>query len=294
MNILEKPEVTQLEIMYQTMIGNAPTAIIIDGLKDKYQETINKLLVDTQIIIYNNRIYIAKHSGNKIIWIKDYYLYKADKSNECNKAFHIDINKKQLVDYNNLVENEYRTKLFYGFLNSIKIIDDISDENLGKIHLELLKARLFNKIIPSVSKKEILLREEYHRTKIIKDINLYIEKISPNLYKMADDGLQILRLLFDDINEIAITDNGKMPQFKEYPCSDDIIRSNFTEYFYFLFEKVYIQEIDIMSNQDWIGMHLVEKCKNIYPHLHFSYETSKSLLPKIILNLNIDMINAWL
>jgi hypothetical protein len=294
MSLLEKPEVTQLETMYQTMIGNAPTVIIIDGLKDKYQETLNKLLVDTQIIIYSNRIYITKHSGNKLIWIKDYYLYKADKSNECNKAFHIDINKKQLVDYNNLVDNEYRTKLFYGFLNSIKIIDDISDENLGKIHLELLKSRLFKKVVPSVSKKEILLREEYHRNKVLKDINLYIEKISPTLYKMADDGLQILRLLFDDINEISITDNGKMPQFKEYPCSDDIIRSNFTEYFYFLFEKVYTREIDIMSEQDWIGMHLVDKCKNIYPHLHFSYETSKSLLPKIILNLNIDIMNAWL
>ena len=294
MSLLEKPEVTQLEIMYQTMICNAPTAITIDGLKDKYQETINKLLVDTQIIIYSNRIYITKHNGNKIIWIKDYYLYKSDKLNECNKAFHIDINKKQLVDYNNLADDEYRTKLFYGFLNSMKIIDDISDENLGKVHLELLKSRLFKKVVPNISKNEILLREEYHRNKVLRDINLYIEKISPNLYKMADDGLQILRLLFDDINEIEITDNGKMPPFKEYPCSDDIIRSNFTEYFYFLFEKVYTRDIDIMSDQDWIGIHLVDKCKNIYPHLHFSYETSKSLLPKIILNLNIDIMNAWL
>jgi hypothetical protein len=295
MSLLETPIKPQeiKETLYQAITGQ-PQVAIIDGLKDEYQEIVNRLLIDNQIIIYSNRIYITKHSGNKLIRVKDYYLYKSGKTDEYDIEFHLDINKKHLINYNDPVNNEYRTKLFYGFLSSIKIIEDTSDENLGKIHLELLKTRLYNKVIPSISKEEILVREEYHRTKILKDINLYIEKISPNLYKMADDGIQILRLCFDDINDLTITDSGKMRQFSEYPCSDGKIRNTFIEYFYFILEKAFKREEDDISDQDWIGIHLVEKCRKIYPHLHFSYEVSKSLLPKVILNLNIDIMNVWL
>ena len=176
----------------------------------------------------------------------------------------------------------------------MKIIDDTSDENLGKIHLELLKTRLFSNVMPNISKDEIISREEHHRAKIVKDIGLYIEKISAHLYKMADSGIQILRICFDDINEQTITDGGKHPPFSGYPCSDGKVRSNFIEYFYFLFEKIYKREADEISDQDWLGLRLVEKCKNIHPHLHFSYESSKSLLPKVVLNLNIDTSQVWL
>jgi hypothetical protein len=111
---------------------------------------------------------------------------------------------------------------------------------------------------------------------------------------MTDEGIQILKICFDDINEITITENGKHPPFSEYPCSDGQIRNNFLEYFYFLLEKIYKREVDDISDQDWIGQFLVEKCKNIYPHLNFQYKTSKSLLPIVVLNLNIDSMKVWL
>jgi hypothetical protein len=282
------------ETISQTMKDFTGATQPIEGLKEEQQKVVNQLMIDKQIIVYANRIYITLHSGNKLIWIKDYYMYKSGRIDDYNTSFHLDINKKQFVNYSEPADNDYKTKLFYGFLNSVKIIDDTSDENIGKIHLELLKSRLFNKVIPSISKDEILSREEHHRARILKDINLYIEKISAHLYKMADAGIQILRICFDDINEISITDNGKTPQFKEYPCSDGIIRSNFIEYFYFLFEKVYKKETDEISDQDWLGTRLVEKCKNIYPHIHFSYKSSKSLLPSVILSLNIDITQVWL
>jgi hypothetical protein len=111
---------------------------------------------------------------------------------------------------------------------------------------------------------------------------------------MTDDGIQILRLCFDDISEINITAGGKAPNFKDYPCSDGKIRNTFSAYFYFLFEKIYKREADEISDQDWLGVKLVEKCKNIYPHLNFHYEGSDTLLPKIIIKLNIDTSNILL
>lgn len=111
---------------------------------------------------------------------------------------------------------------------------------------------------------------------------------------MTDDGIQVLRICFDDINEILITDNGKTPPFTEYPCSDGIVRRRFTDYFYFLLEKIYKRVVDDISDQDWIGTYLVEKCRNIYPHLKFSYETTNQLLPKVVLNLDIDTTKVWL
>jgi hypothetical protein len=227
-------------------------------------------------------------------WILDYYLYKSGRTDDYNTSFYIDINKKHFINFSESAGEDYKIKLFYGFLNSVKIIDDKSDENLGRIHLELLKGRLFNRVLPTVSKDEVLSREEYHRAKILKSINLYIEKISSHLYKMADDGIQILRICFDDINEITITEAGKIPPFYEYPCSDGIIRNNFLVYFYFLLEKIFKREADDISDQDWLGRYLVEKCKIIYPHLNFQYESSKSLLPKVVLNLNIDTMKVWL
>lgn len=267
----------------------------LGDLKDEQIKTVNRLLIDEQVIIYGNRLYVTLHSGNKLIWIKDYYLYKSGKTEDyVNVSFHVDLNKKHFVSYSNSVDEEYKKKLFYGFLNVVQIIEDTSEENLGKIHLGLLKDRLLNKVIESISNDEIISREEHHRVKILKDIDLYIQKISAHLYKMTDDGIQTLRICFDDINEISITDGGKTPNFKDYPCSDGKIRNAFSTYFYFLFEKIYKKEADEISDQDWLGVKLVEKCKNIYPHLSFHYETSNSLLPKIILKLNIDTSNILL
>jgi hypothetical protein len=306
MSLLAKPEEkkftgTPLETkirdtIHQTMksLVEAPKTVAIGELKEDQLRTLNRLLIDKQIIVYANRIYITIHTGNKLIWIKDYFMYKSGRTDDYNTSFHVDINKRQFVNYSETTDTEYKTKLFYGFLNSVKIIDDTSDENLGKIHIELLKSRLFNKVIPSISKEEVLSREEYHRAKVLKDINSYIEKISSHLYKMTDDGIQILRICLDDITEITITDLGKIPHFKDCPCSDDIIRNNFIDYFYFILEKPFKRAGDEISDQDWLGTRLVEKCKSIYPHLHFSYESSKSLLPKIVLNLNIDTSQVWL
>jgi hypothetical protein len=307
MSLLARPEEkkftgTPLETkirdtIQQTMksMVEAPKSVIVGELKEDQQRTLNELLLkEHQVIVYSNRIYITKHTGNKLIWIKDYYMYKSGRTDDYNTSFYLDINKRHFISFNDTADDAYKTQLFYGFLNVVKIINDTSDENIGKIHLELLKSRLFNKVIPSISKDEIISREEHHRAKILKDINSYIEKISSHLYKMTEDGIQILRICFDEISEISITDLGKIPHFKDYPCSDGKIRHNFTEYSYFLLEKVYKREVDEISDQDWIGAKLVEKCKNIYPHLHFSYESSKSLLPKIVLNLNIDTSQVWM
>ncbi len=292
-----KVEVNPLELKIRETISQTvkdyTESLSDQGLKENSQEIIERLLITTQIIVYDNRLFITFHIGNNLVWIKDYYLYKTGKIDEYNISFCLDLNKKQFINYSEKSDDEYKRKLFHRFLNSVKIIDDTSDENLGKIHLELLKTRLFNKVVPNISKDEIILREEQHRTKIFKDINLYFEKISPHLYKIADDGFQLLRISFNDINELTITDNGKLPQFKDYPCSDGKIRNNFVEYVYFLFEKEIKRNVDDISDQDWIGNYLVDKCRKIYPHLHFSYETSTILLPNINLNMNIDLLKEW-
>jgi hypothetical protein len=263
-------------------------------LKEKHEAVIKRLQLNKQVIIYNNRLCITRYNGNSLVWVKDYYLYKINEKYTEDNWFHINLNYKQLINFGDGSDDDYKTTLYYGFLNSVQFIDDTSDENLGKVHLELLKKCLINKALSTISKDDIIARETQHRNKILQKIVEYINKVSNAIYNMVEKGMEVLHICFNEINEKTITNDGKLPQYTEYPCSDGRIRSTFSEYFYFLLENEYIRKTDDISYQEWIGLYLIERCNAIFPHIKFIYKETDTLLPIIILHLNIDTSDSLL
>lgn len=270
----------------------------MDLLIKSQQEMISKLQIDKQIIIYNNRIYITHVPHKTIIWLYDYFYYRTVNRelsvNSDNPEFYIELTKKQFINPGISHDDTYKNTLYYGFLNTVKIIEDASEDNICKIHTDILKSRLENNVVSTVKKEDIISRELSHRRFIIKQIDSLFIKVPAHLYKMTGDGRQTVKLSFAHINEKEITNNGALPYFKSHPCSDNIIRKDFRDYFNFLLEKEFLHKSDELDKQDWIGERLVNKCKKIYPHLDVTYNTTANLLPDININLNIDIINMLL
>lgn len=265
-----------------------------EQLKEKHETIISRLKLDKQIFIYNNQLCISSHSGNKLIWVRDYYNYKFNKEDDYDNLFHINLCEKKLKKFSDNVDDDYKTILYYGFLNTIQFIDDTSDENLGKIHLELLKKRLINRVVQNVSKQDIISRETQHRKKIVEYIDNYIKGISSKIYSMVESGIEILQIKFNEINEKTITNMGKILQFKDHPCSDGKLRHKFSEYFYFLLEKEYSRKPDDLIDQEWAGRYLIMRCNTIFPHIKFTCKYTDTLLPIVILDLDIDTSDSLL
>ncbi len=264
------------------------------GLKENHDTIIKRLKKDKQIIIYNNQICITRYNGNSLLWVKDYYLHKINEVYTEGNWFHINLNYRHLINFGDGSDDQQKTAMYYGFLNTIKFIDDTSDENIGKIHLELLKGRLINRVINTISREDIVERENIHRNKIIKSIDSYIIQISPKIYQIVEKNIDVLYIRFNEINEKGITENGKIKPYSEYQCSDGKIRSTFSEYFYFLLEKLQKRTSDDIIDQEWVGRYLIKRCTDIFPHIQFTYTQSNSLLPIIVLNLNIDTSDSLL
>jgi hypothetical protein len=262
--------------------------------KEKHDAVVSRLKRDKQIIIYNNQICITSYNGNSLVWVKDYYLYKINEDYVQDNWFHINLNYRHLINFGDGSDDERKTTMYYGFLNTVQFIDDTSDENIGKVHLELLKNRLINRVINTVSNQDIISREVYHRDKILKYISGYINQISSKIYSIVEIGIDVLQIRFDGMTEKLITNDGKMPAYLEYPCSDGKIRKTFSEYFYFLLEKLHNRTPDVVIDQEWIGRYLIERCNNIFPHIQFICKQTDSLLPIIILYLNIDTMDSLL
>jgi hypothetical protein len=265
-----------------------------EQLKEKHETIISRLKLDKQIFIYSNQLCISSHTGNKLIWVRDYYNYKFSKDDDYDNLFHINLCEKKLKKFSDKVDDDYKTKLYYGFLNTIQFIDDTFDENLGKIHLELLKKRLIDRVVQTVSNQDIISRETQHMKKIIEFIDNYIKQLSLKIYSMVENGIEVLHIKFNEIDEKTITSIDKIPRFKEHPCSDGKLRQTFSEYFYFLLENEYSRKPDDLIDQEWAGRYLVQRCNTIFPHIKFTCKYTDTLLPIVILNLDIDTSDSLL
>ena len=257
------------------------------------------------IIIYNDTLFILMPmSRNRMygrcdsFWAVDYYQYITYKIREnitdalsIGTKFMIEHSTKKLSFSGAYEETDAgKKKLYLHYLENVVKIKDKSEENLNRLHSNLLQKRVLRKLLNMPSKSEIIEREIQHRNIILREIDKKIKSIPAMLYASADEGLIKIGVKFHQIAENIITNRGALPRYEKSPCADGKVREKFVDYVYYLFEEIYHKHIDEGDDPHlWIGARIIEQLRVIYPHLVIScIAACEYIVPCIVFDLNID------
>jgi hypothetical protein len=257
------------------------------------------------IVIYNDMLLIIMPMNRSSIynrcdsfWAVDYYQYRTYKIRD-NTDDPITIGTKFCIEHSAKVmrftggfdETDLaKKKLYTHYIENVVKIEDKSEENLHKLHCDLLRKRVLRKLLNTPSKDEIIERELQHRNIIHREIEKKITGIPALLYACAEEGCTNVSIKFHQVIENIIINRGALPRFEKCPCADGKVREKFMDYVYYLFEELYHKHLDEGDDPHlWIGARIIEQLREIYPHLNIScVSTSGYIVPCIVFSLNID------
>jgi hypothetical protein len=270
-------------------------------------DTVNDIS-NYNIVIYNTKLLIllpvSSYEECESYWGVDYYDYKTQMvidgkvdAVKCHNEFMIDHNSRELVYRGEMsvTTKENKKKNYQYYITNIEYIRDKSNENLDRIHYELLRKRVLRKYLNVPTKDEILKRELEHRNKLRVEIDKVLNDLPSLLYQCADKGLIDFYVNFRNVCEKNITGYGALPRIDKCPCGDGKIREKFDDYVYYLFEELYHKHIDEGDNPHlWVGARVMEQLKKIYPHLTMNCEpcAPEMYVPRIRILFDIDLSAA--
>lgn len=257
------------------------------------------------IVIFNSKLLIllpvSSYKDCKSYWGVDYYNYRTHNiiDAECdavkyNNDFLLDVSSRELSYRGemSLTTNANKKKNYEYYIANIQVVNDKSNENLDRVHYELLRKRVLKKFLDVPTKDEILKRELEHRNKIRYEIDKVLNDLPTLLYQCADKGLVDFRINFRNVCQKYITMYGALPRIEKHPCSDGKVRGTFDEYVYYLFEDLYHKHIDEGEDPHlWVGARIMEQLKKIYPHLPMSCESCahEMYVPQIRVHFDVDL-----
>ena len=162
------------------------------------------------------------------------------------------------------------------------------EEEIHAHHLKIIEEGLKKSHLNIPSAQEIEEREKFHRNYIQEQILNVLMKISDEIYKVIKKKEVSVKIKFPLITKDRITQFGIRPPHSQYPCSDGVIRQDFTEYFAFLMEEIYTRHTD-EEGSDWFSARLVEQVRGVFPHLNVDAVRTTDLMPHIIISIPVEI-----
>jgi len=245
----------------------------------------------TRIVIFREHIYTLNQHYGGLYFASDYYTDKVsiNKKSSSHTKFSVDDDDKTLHMYA-LRENESQKKEDYAEFqkNAVELTGKTPAE-IDAEHTELLRKRVIRKIVDIPTREEIQEREQLHRAELTAEIQGFMEEISPKLYNGAEEGHNCVSWDFNHFNQRFVTKYGKLSQLTKAPCLDGKER-NFSEYIYYLAEKVFVRHADETDDVLWFGQRLCEEVRKVFPHLAVTAGNVEkgAILPSIKVHFVVD------
>lgn len=254
-----------------------------------------------QIVIFKDKLYMVVDGGTfGTTYGIDYFTYKAlfegpyKTSKSLNEVadFSILHSNKSFRFYRGADDLRKQTtlELYEDYIKNAKVLTETDPKSIHKHHNELLKKRIFHKLLDSPPRSVVAEREKYH-CKMIRDyFDKELSSMSEFIYEAAEKAHQRLLFHFSTLEEDDITHYKKLPAFLNYPCVDGQIRNNFRSYFFYLCSMVFTKHADEdINDQMWIGARLKEIVSTLFPYFQVTaVPQSAYLLPGIIIDMNVS------
>lgn len=216
---------------------------------------------ESNLLIYNNRLYSCDRIYYSIIYLYDYFKTK--------KKYNFDITVRiaeEILDIS--YENhslEYKQNLYKEFKSTVLYLkDDLDFETVCKIHIYLLHT-LYQNTYKPIDKEKILAKEKLYKNNIMEAYSKVFDCLSNTLYTKVGKGYTTITVNFT-LSVENITNSYFEKIDINLPNSDGVIRSSLDTYIPFLLRD------ELKDYDDSIGKELVEnmlekQLKEKFPHL---------------------------